>query len=149
MPNSATSSRHCAPCRIEWRPSRLLAGVLALLGVLGGLSAVASEAPGWLAVTLALASPAAGTALAGRELRRPNLQLVWAPDRGLAVDGRRVQDPVLLWRGPLAFLEWNDHTGRRRRVSWWPDTLDAAARRELRLAAIAASTSRHAPSMAP
>lgn len=123
--------------------------MLAFLGLVGALAVAVCEAPAWMAATLALASPATGVALACRELRRPRLALVWAPGRGLAVDGQRVECHALAWRGPLAFLEWKDHDGRRRRVSWWPDTLGVAARRELRLAAIGAAPSRHAASMAP
>jgi toxin CptA len=122
---------------------------MATLGMLGALSVVASDAPAWLAWALAPASIVAGAWLAHRELRRPRLPCVWTPAGGLSIDGRRVQDASLAWRGRLAFLEWRDHAGRRRRVSWWPDTLGSAGRRELRLAAIAAPTSRGAPSMAP
>jgi toxin CptA len=117
--------------------------------VLGAFAALASEAPAGLAATLALASLATGGLLAHRELRRPHLRLAWSPGRGLEVDGRRVEHPCLSWRGPLAFLDWHDHAGRRHRVSWWPDTLAAAGRRELRLAAMAASSPRGAPAMAP
>jgi toxin CptA len=38
------------------------------------------------------------------------------------------------WRGPLAFLRWRDPDGRARRLVFWPDTLPAAARGELKLA---------------
>lgn len=149
MPSSWNSSNDSAPCRIEWRPSRLLAGALAMLGALGAVSAIASEAPVALVALLAPASLATGAWLAGRELARPPMQLVWTPGRGLAIDGVRVANPHVSWRGPLAFLAWSDHEGRRHRVSWWPDTLGSLERRELRLAAIASPTSLDALSMAP
>lgn len=149
MPHFSHSSNSSAPCRNEWRPSRLLAASLAMLGALGAFSSLASEAPAGVAWPVALASAAVGALLANRHLQQPRLQLVWSPGRGLEVDGHRVGDARLAWRGPLAFLDWLDHDGRRRRVSWWPDTLDAAGRRELRLAAMAAMPSLDAPSMAP
>ena len=149
MPNSSHWSNSSAPCRIEWWPSPVLAGSLAALGALGAFASLASEAPAGLAALLASASLATGAWLAHRELRRPCRSLVWSSGRGLEVDGERVEDPRLAWRGPLAFLDWRDADGRRCRVSWWPDTLDAAGRRELRLAAMDASPPPGAPSMAP
>ena len=149
MTHSSRWSNSSAPCRIEWRPSWLLAGSLAGLGVLGAFATLASEAPAGLAATLALASLATGGSLSHRELQRPRLRLAWWPDRGLEVDGERVGHPRLSWRGPLAFLDWRDLAGRRRRLSWWPDTLAANGRRELRLAAMAASSPRGALAMAP
>lgn len=65
------------------------------------------------------------------------------------VDGIPVQGLVLQWRGPLAFLGWRDADGRMQRLSWWPDTLPADLRRELRLAAPAGVASRRSRSMAP
>lgn len=141
MPNSLPSSCESAPSRpaadapsrIEWRPSRLLAWSLASLGVLGALSVIASEMPPAGAIPLALASTGYGLALARRESRRPAHLLVVV--RGQAtLDGQRIDEPVLSWRGPLAFLCFRDARGYRRRLAWWPDTLDVTARRELRLA---------------
>lgn len=55
----------------------------------------------------------------------------------MSVDGERVAQAQLHWRGSLAIIEWKEpeiRNGWQRRV-FWPDTLDAAGRRELRLAA--------------
>ena len=54
MPNSRHWSNASAPCRLEWRPSRLLAWGLRGLGVLGGVSLLACELPLILAVPAAL-----------------------------------------------------------------------------------------------
>ena len=148
MPNSGHWSNNCAPCRIEWRPSRLFAASLVVLGALGAASSLMSEAPAMLGEAMALASLAVGTWQAHREASRPRLQLAWS-GRGLEVDGRAVVDPRLAWRGSLAFLHWRDSDGRQRRAAWWPDTLDAPDRRELRLAAGTASPVHPARSMAP
>ena len=148
MPNSGHWSNNSAPCRIEWRPSRVLAAALMLLGVLGAVSLLASEVPASVAWLLALGSLANGARLAKKEAGRPSLQLAWT-SRGLEVEGRKVDDPGMDWRGPMVFLRWRDADGRPCRVSWWPDTLDGHARRELRLAADAASPVRATPSVAP
>ena len=126
----------------------MLAAALMLLGVLGAASSLASEMPRSAAWLLALGSLANGASLAKKEAGRPPLQLAWTA-RGLEVQGRKVDDPDLDWRGPLVFLHWRDTDGRPRRLSWWPDTLDGHARRELRLAADAAAPVRATPSMAP
>ena len=148
MWNSGLWSNNSAPCRIEWRPSRVLVAALMLLGVLGAVSLLASEIPASAAWLFALGSLASGARFARKEAGRPLLQLAWSA-RGLEVEGRKVDDPCLDWRGPLVFLRWRDADGRPCRVSWWPDTLDGHARRELRLAASAASPVRATPSMAP
>jgi toxin CptA len=67
----------------------------------------------------------------------------------LQVDGQRVDKPELRWHGPLAFLSWQAQDGARFRLAFWPDTLDAPARRELRLAAPPSGAAQAAPSMAP
>ena len=126
----------------------MLVVALMLLGVLGAVSLFASEIPTSAAWLLALGSLAKGAWLAKKEVGRPPVQLAWTT-RGLEVEGRKVDDPCLDWRGPLVFLRWRDADGRPCRVSWWPDTLDGHARRELRLAASAASPVRATPSMAP
>lgn len=126
----------------------MLVVALMLLGVLGAVSLFASEIPTSAAWLLALGSLANGAWLAMKEAGRPSLQLAWTA-RGLEVEGRKVDDPCMDWRGPLVFLRWRDADGRPCRVSWWPDTLDGQARRELRLAVDAASPRHATPSMAP
>jgi len=126
----------------------MLVVALMLLGVFGATSLLASEMPRGVAWILALGSLANGAWLAKKEAGRPLLPLAWT-GRGLEVGGRKVDDPRLDWRGPLVFLRWRDADGRPSGVSWWPDTLDGRARRELRLAVDAASPQRATPSMAP
>ena len=46
-----------------------------------------------------------------------------------------MEDLDVEWRGALAFLRWRDAAGRTQRRGFWPDTLPAGKRRELRLAA--------------
>jgi toxin CptA len=65
------------------------------------------------------------------------------------LDGQPIDNVRLQWRGPLAFLFWRDRQGRPQRLSWWPDTLPAASRRELRLAASCLEAARSHRQMAP
>ncbi|MEJ7746113.1 MAG: hypothetical protein WKF61_05045, partial [Luteimonas sp.] len=65
------------------------------------------------------------------------------------LDGEPIDEVKLQWRGSLAFVSWRGKAGRIQRVSWWPDTLPPASRRELRLAAPAAIASRQRGAMAP
>ncbi len=140
MANSPNLSNASAPCRLEWRPSRLLAAALAVL---------TSEMPRGLAWPLAVAAGLRGLHLARRETRRPVQAWVFPADGRVTVDGLRVHEPTLVWRGPLAILRWRDGQGRRHGLGWWPDTLPVAARRELRLAADLADASRGRRPMAP
>src|SRR3546814_14715060 len=55
-----------------------------------------------------------------------------------SLDGQTLAAATLRWRGPLAFLRWRDAGGQGGWLVWWPDTLPAAARRVLRIAASAA-----------
>ena len=142
MRTSRRSLHASAPCRIDWRPSRWLAGACGVLGVLGAASVFASEMPGWLAWPLAAVAIAHGAWLGRRELRKPAQALTWHPGQPPVVDREPLHGAVLGWRGPLAFLAWRDASGQRRHLHWWPDTLGRAARRELRLAARRACTSR-------
>ena len=114
---------------------RLVQAVLILLGVLGAVSVLASEMPRPWAWPVAVAALAWGGWQARSEGRRPR-RAFWFPgnDRLPTVDGTPMQDAHVLWRGPLAFLRWRDPDGRARRLVFWPDTLPAAARRELKLA---------------
>ena len=51
-------------------------------------------------------------------------------------------------RGPLAFLHWRDRHGHRHRASFWPDTLPAGMRRELKIAMQRREAASDRPSMA-
>ena len=65
------------------------------------------------------------------------------------LDGVTLDQAALEWRGPLALLRYRDRDGRHRRRIWWPDTLDAAGRRELRLAWPVQAPTPDSRSMAP
>lgn len=143
------SSNASAPCRFELGPSRWLVGALVLLAMLAPLSVWLSGMPRLAAWPLALAGAGLGAWLARREARRPVERVVVHPEAGASVDGRNVDDFAVDWRGPLAFLRWTDAAGRRQRRSLWPDRLDSALRRELRLASAAADAVRGRGPVAP
>ena len=137
-------------CRLEWRPSRWLATAIVLLALLAAFSVLASEMPHWLAGPLAFGAASYGFRQFMDYLRQPQLELVFPGDeRPPTLQGRVLENVDLQWRGPLAFLRWRDGSGRVRRLSWWPDTLPPARRRELRLAAGSGGASRGRPAMAP
>ena len=149
MPNSNRWSISSAPCRLEWRASRWVISVLLMLGMLGAVSVLASEMSRVFAWPLALLATGYGVFLARSEAHRPSRQLVWPQDGPITLDGDVLTNADLQWRGPLAFLCWRGAAGRIHRLSWWPDTLPAEARRELRLAAMQRPPARPARSMAP
>lgn len=149
MPNSPHSSSASVGCRFEWRPSAIACGALIALGLVAGLSVLASGVARGLAWPAALLAPAWGIWLARCEWMRDPIHLHWRADGLLFVGGIRAQRATLQWRGPMAFLAWEASDGRRRRLVWWPDTLSPGKRRELRLAAAAADASRAQGPMAP
>lgn len=149
MPSSHNWSSASATCRIDWKPSVVACIALIAFGVLAVFALLASDLPraiAWPAAPIALAW---GCWLARREWLLVPIPLVWRADGVLFVGGERVAHPRLQWRGPLAFLDWRDGNGHRRRLAWWPDTLAAAQRRELRLAAVAAEAARNRGRVAP
>ncbi len=148
MPNSPHSSSASATFRSDWKPSAVACGALIALGLLAALSILASDLPRACAWPPALLAPAWGAWLARREWRRAPLPLCWRADGALFVGGERVDAAELHWRGPLAFLSWR-RAGKAGRLAWWPDTLPAAGRRELRLAAMAADAAHPRTRMAP
>lgn len=136
MPNSARSSSGSLRCHIEWHPSRWLCAALVALSLLAAFAVIVSEMPRPVAWPLALAAVAYGLVQAARYGVQARRELVFTgPDGPVMIDGRQVAGASVSWRGPLAFLRWTDAAGRTQRVAWWPDTLRAAGRRELRLAA--------------
>ncbi|PPU94563.1 hypothetical protein [Xanthomonas albilineans] len=144
------SSPPSAPCRLEWRPSRWLLAALSLLGVLAPLSILGSDLPRGVAWSAALLALFYALVLLRREAGRlPRIVLIPAGAGTATVDGTPVTALQVHWRGPLAFLRWRDAQGRLRHLAWWPDTLPAPARRELRLAAQAHAASSAPPQMAP
>lgn len=155
MTNSLRSSHASETCRVEWRPSRLLRALLGGLGVTAAGAVLLSGMPAPSSIPLAAAALAggwlAGGWLAGvRDAARPARVVLWDGHSGVVrVDGVAVCEPCLSWRGALACLAWRDACGRRQRLLFWPDVLDARQRRELRLAAGPASASPATPSVAP
>ncbi|MGO4221975.1 hypothetical protein AB4Y64_08975 [Lysobacter sp. TAF61] len=149
MPTSPRSSRASVPCLLEWRPSRLLAAALVALGALAAVAVTGCELPLPLSLPLALLCLAEGLRLGRRELSRPRRWLAIDADGDASVGGRAVTELAVAWRGPLAFVRFRDADGRPRRLAWWPDTLPAGKRRELRLAAPVKAAAQKAPSMAP
>jgi toxin CptA len=158
MPNSPDSSTASARCRLSneafagrlvWKPSRLLSATLVIMGLLAGLSVIASEMP--LAWSLPLASLALGEGVrqARREMRRPERLLVADGACGPTIDGLPVTELGVQWRGPLAFVRYRDADRRWRRLAWWPDTLGSLGRRELRLAVPVQASAQPSTSMAP
>jgi len=143
MPNSPRSSTPSASCRLEWRPSRQERACLLLLTVLGAYSLLNCDLPA------SLAWPAAGIAVAWgircihQSGKRPPRECLIAPDiTTCRLDGQPLSHLDLRWRGPLLFMRWKHPTQRRwHHAVFWPDTLSAAKRRELRLSAPVVLTS--------
>ena len=134
MSKSRRSSNASACCHLEWRPSRQVGACLLALALLAPFSLMASAVPARWGVPIALLALTVGV----RDWRRYRRQLPMAlripAGRGQAtVDDRPMQGLRVAWRGPLCFLRWRDGDRRHRRV-FSPDTLDAAGRRELKLA---------------
>ena len=154
MPNSLRSSPASAPCRLEWRPSRWLLAALLVLSVLAPLSVLGSDLPRAGAWPLAIGAAGYGLWLVRREAGRARRLLVLGAAHMPGgprdtLDGRPVQACRISWRGPLAFVHLLDLDGRELRLAWWPDTLPAAQRRELRLAAGSPDAGRHRGDRAP
>lgn len=135
MPSSPRRSTASSRFRLEWRPSRWQARLLAVLTLLASLSLLNCALPLAWAVPAALAAAAWGGWQVRRGLRQPCFLLTFAgPDRPVLCGAEEVSKLHVHWRGPLAFVSWRDGKGRAHRAAWWPDTLPAARRRELRLA---------------
>jgi hypothetical protein len=150
MTHSHHSSSGSVSCRLEWRASRWISGVLSLLGLLAAFSILASEMPRLGAWPLALSALAFGQWRAWRESRSSAREFFFpGNDLPVTLDGVPIGLVEVQWRGPLAFVIWQERDGRGRRLSWWPDTLPATQRRELRLAAGGLAASRKRSAMAP
>lgn len=138
------------PSGFEWRPSRIQVATLLVLAAAAAFSVLMSDLPPIAARTLAPAVLSWGAWRAWRESRRPRCTIAIPADAARArVDGEPVDDLSVRWRGPLAFVQWRDGDGHTRRRAFWPDTLPAARRRELRLAAPPAVPARAPTSVAP
>lgn len=150
MPRSHSSWKGSASCRLEWRPSRWVATIQIVLGLLAVCSLAASGLSGWLVVGMSALVIACAGWSTRRYLRRPCRQLVISGGAQLPMlDGSGLCRLSVQWRGPLAFAAWQDVQGASGHLAWWPDTLDLRQRRELRLAADRLSVSPDVASMAP
>ncbi|MGY1409112.1 hypothetical protein ACW5EG_05995 [Luteimonas sp. A611] len=161
MPNSTCSSAASArslprdrtacsgAARIDWWPSRWLTGAIMLLGASAGCALLASDLSARLAWPAAVLAWVYGAWLLWREHRRSPHAFVFRAGAAPLVDGEPAVGFQLHWRGPLAFASWCDARGRRQHRAWWPDTLPAPQRRELRLAAPTAQDASRGASMAP
>jgi toxin CptA len=125
-------------------------GALLALGPIAAFALLASDLPRVAAWPLAGAVLAFAGWRAWREANLPRRLLV-LPGNGsrATLDGQPILQAQVQWRGPLAFLRWRDRQGRSQRLSWWPDTLPQASRRELRLAASSLEAARNHRRMAP
>ena len=149
MSKSRRLSIKSAPCRIDWRPSRWVGAMLWLLAWLAPFSLLMSDLPRAWAWPLAFVVFAFGIFEAVRHRAQWPCALVIPIGHGQPTcDGQPMQSLKIGWRGPLAFLRWRDPSGRIRRLSFWPDTLPSASRRELRLAAMRIEPAREPASMA-
>ncbi|MEA9797024.1 hypothetical protein VDG07_17100 [Xanthomonas campestris pv. raphani] len=150
MPTTPPSSPISAPCRLDWRPSCGLACALNLITVAALWAIWRSGVPVWLAVGLSAYAAVIGARTIWLLLRSSVRRLVvpWT-DAAASVDGERVDALEVMWRGPMAVVSWAHPGGRRVRLHFWPDTLPAAQRRELRLAAQARAISSRRSLVAP
>ncbi|AWH25019.1 hypothetical protein [Stenotrophomonas sp. YAU14D1_LEIMI4_1] len=149
MPTPFRSCRRSSPSRLEWRPSRLQgAAQLAVLIAAPWLLQVSALPPALYWPVLA-AVWAVGLAELGWRLYRPRrVLLLPSLPAPLQVAGQDIESPRLLSRGPWLLLRWRQR-GRRRHLLFWPDVLDRAQRRELRLAVAARAVSSRPRSVAP
>lgn len=128
----------------------MLVVILLLLAAAAAFAVLASEMPRAAAWPLALAALAWGAWRARHEARRRPCEIVIISGNGQSTaDSRAIEALVVHWRGPLAFLHWRDQDGHIQRRVFFPDTLSAARRRELRLAAPRPVSAHGAASMAP
>ena len=150
MSRSRRSSSASVSCRLEWRPSRWLCASLVALGLMAMVAVLASDLPAVLAWPGAIATLGLGLWQARAEWGRAPMYWVFpGPGQVASVDGMPVESLRIQWRGVLAFLTWQEAGGQARRLSWWPDTLPAGVRRELRLATGNDQAARRARQMAP
>ena len=133
-------SRSSSSFLIDWRPSRLLCAAHGALALLAGISLFLSALPRLACGLGAVAILVSAFISIRRMATRPAQVLRIAGDGSWAVllcVGRppRLFSRVRLGlRGPMACLQAADAAGRSVQWNWWPDTLPAAARRQLRLA---------------
>ena len=123
------------PHRYDWRPSPACAWALSALSLLAPVSVLASGLPALLAWPLAVLAALHGLGIVRGYLRLAPRRLLVPPDGAAQCDGASIDDLHVRWRGPFAFIDWRTTpSGVCQRRVFWPDQMDAPARRELRLA---------------
>lgn len=149
MPTHFRSCRRSSPSRLDWRPSRLQAAAQLAVLMAAPWLLQASALPHALYWPVLAAVWVLGLAELAWRLYRPRRVLLLPPlPAPLQVAGQDINSPGLLERGPWLLLRWRQQ-GRRRYLLFWPDVLDRAQRRELRLAVAARAVSRRPRSVAP
>ncbi|HMB57320.1 MAG TPA: hypothetical protein VKM35_08945 [Arenimonas sp.] len=135
-----TSLNESLSCRIDWRRSRLFCAGLSLMIALALVSIWLSALPAWLMYLTALMSIAHGLFVLRREWQRPDGTVLIRSDDDVALlnfgaGAESWHGVTIRFRGPVGSLTGCDGNGRHRHLRWWPDTLPAASRRNLRLVA--------------
>ena len=149
MRTRSRSWKKSALCQLEWRPSRWQCAAHALMVLLMPVAMLATGLPAHLRWPCALLASALAAGQGWRYARQPGLRLVIpSGEDPVTVDGEAVDDLSLHDRGPLLQLSWRRGRRREHRL-FWPDTLPAPARRELRLAVRSRYISRSRPAVAP
>lgn len=144
----SNASARSRPVTLDWRPSPQVSTLLAALALLAPFSLIASDLPFPWGIALAVPVLLAGVRTLRRYVRKRPTSFV-VPLRGQVTrDGRPVAGFEVRWRGPLAFLRWRGADGGRRHLVFFPDTLDAGLRRELKLAMQQRQARPAAPAMA-
>jgi len=126
-----------------------MTAALCALVVLAPLSLWASNLPAVLAWPLAILAAGWAAGSAWRHARTAPLPIVVPAEGDITVAGQVVDGFDVRWRGALAFLSWRDGAGRGHRLALWPDVLDPATRRELRLVVAARAAVRIGGPVAP
>ncbi len=148
MPDLPPWLQRSVNCRLEWHPSAWLVVLLLMMGVCAALSLLFSGVPRWAAWPGAVVALTYAAWLARREAATPVVEIE-LDDQAVHVDDEPVEEFRVFWRGPLAFARWRDADRHIKRLVWWPDTLDRATRRELRLALPREPAARGRRSVAP
>lgn len=132
MTKHRLSSNVSPPLRVELGASRALSVALVAIGVLAAAGLFLTDLPKLAALACAPLCIAAGAVLARREAGRAARLIHLRSDGTVVVDDTPVEDVRIEWQGPIGALAWR-RDGRRERTVLWPDVVDAARRRELRL----------------
>lgn len=135
-----TSSSTSSICRIDWRPSRLLQAALLALGLLAALSLWLSNLSWWAAIAAGAVAMVIAARAARNESLQPDCSITWqagakTANVNFATRTESWHSPKASFHGAIGVFSGVDEAGRRRRLLWWPDTLDARERRRFRLVA--------------